>query len=80
MEQTRQCSKCKVIKPLIKFYKRSQSKDDGVARQCKECTNANYKEYWKRTAIKQSIKRHARREIWINLYNNESGKSEILHR
>ena len=41
MERSRQCSKCKVTKPLTEYYKRSQSKDDGVARQCKECTNAN---------------------------------------
>ena len=80
MERSRQCSKCKVTKPLTEYYKRSQSKDDGVARQCKICTNANYKAYWKRTAIQQSIKKHARREIWINLYNNESGKPEILYR
>ena len=78
MEQCRQCSKCKVIKPLIEFYKRSQIKDDGVARQCKICTNANYKAYWKRTAIQQSIKKHAR-QIRVNLQNNEHNESEILY-
>ena len=78
MEQCRQCSKCKEIKPLTEYYKRSQSKDDGVARQCKECTNANYKLYWKRTAIKQSEKRHAR-EIRVSVQNNEHIESEILY-
>jgi hypothetical protein len=78
MEQCRQCSKCKEIKPLTEYYKRSQSKDDGVARQCKNCTNANYKAYWKRTAIKQSEKRHAR-QIRVDLQNNEHNKSEILY-
>jgi len=78
MERSRQCSKCKVTKPLTEYYKRSQSKDDGVARQCKECTNANYKAYWKRTAIKQSEKRHAR-EIRVSLQDNEHIESEILY-
>ena len=78
MERSRQCSKCKVTKPLTEYYKRSQSKDDGVARQCKECTNANYKAYWKRTAIKQSQKRHAR-EIRVSVQNNEHIESEILY-
>jgi hypothetical protein len=78
MERSRQCSKCKVTKPLTEYYKRSQSKDDGVARQCKECTNANYKAYWKRTAIKQSEKRHAR-EIRVSVQDNEHSKSEILY-
>jgi hypothetical protein len=78
MEQYRQCSKCKETKLLTEYYKRSQSKDDGVARQCKICTNANYKAYWKRTAIKQSEKRHAR-QIWVDIQNNEHSKSEILY-
>ena len=78
MERSRQCSKCKVTKPLTEYYTRSQSKDDGVARQCKECTNANYKAYWKRTAIKQSEKRHAR-EIRVSLQDNEHIESEILY-
>ena len=78
MERSRQCSKCKATKPLTEYYKRSQSKDDGVARQCKECTNANYKAYCKRTAIKQSEKRHAR-EIRVSLQDNEHIESEILY-
>lgn len=78
MERSRQCSKCKVTKPLTEYYKRSQSKDDGVARQCKECTNANYKAYWKRTAIQQSQKRHAR-EIRVSVQDNEHIESEILY-
>jgi len=78
MEQCRQCSKCKETKPLTEYYKRSQSKDDGVARQCKMCTNANYKVYWKRTAIKQSEKRHAR-QIRVDIQDNEHIKSEILY-
>ena len=78
MERSRQCSKCKVTKPLTEYYKRSQSKDDGVARQCKECTNANYKSYWKRTAIQQSQKRHAR-EIRVSVQDNEHIESEILY-
>jgi hypothetical protein len=80
MEQCRQCSKCKETKPLTDYYKRSESKDDGVARQCKECTNINYKAYWKRTAIKQSQKRNARKQLRINLQDNKHNQPQILHR
>ena len=76
----RECSKCKQLKPLTDYYKRSQSKDDGVARQCKVCTDANYKAYWKRTAIKQSQKRHARKQLRINLQDNQYNQSQVLHR
>jgi len=76
----RECSKCKQLKSLTDYYKRSQSKDDGVARQCKVCTDANYKAYWKRTAIKQSEKRHARKQLRINLQDNQYNQPQILHR
>ena len=76
----RECSKCKQLKPLTDYYKRSQSKDDGVARQCKVCTDANYKAYWKRTAIKQSEKRYARKQLRTNLQDNQYNQPQILHR
>ena len=76
----RECSKCKQLKPLTDYYKRSQSKDDGVARQCKVCTDANYKAYWKRTAIKQSEKRHANQQLRINLQDNQYNQPQILPR
>ena len=76
----RECSKCKQLKSLTDYYKRSQSKDDGVARQCKVCTDANYKAYWKRTAIKQSEKRHARKQLRTNLQDNQYNQPQILHR
>ena len=58
----RECTKCKQTKPLTEFYKRKQSAD-GVQRQCKECVDVAYKIYWKKTAIKQSEKRHARKQL-----------------
>jgi hypothetical protein len=75
----RECSKCKQSKPLTDYYKRSQSKDDGVARQCKVCTDANYKAYWKRTAIKQSEKRYAKKQLRTNLQDNQYNQPQILH-
>ena len=74
----RECTNCKQLKPLTDYYKRSESKDDGVARQCKVCTDAKYKIYWKKTAIKQSQKRHAR-QIRVDIQDNEHIKSEILY-
>lgn len=63
----RECTKCHQTKPLTEFYKRSQSKDDGVQRRCKECVNAAYKVYWKKIALKQSEKRKAKQEYTFNI-------------
>ncbi len=76
----RECTKCKQLKPLTDYYKRSQSKDDGVARQCKVCTDANYKAYWKRTAILQSQKRNAKKQqLRANLQDNQHNQPQVLH-
>ena len=58
----RECTKCHEIKPLTEFYKRKQSKDDGVQRKCKVCVNADYKVYWKKVALKQSEKRKTKQQ------------------
>ena len=39
----RQCSKCKVVKPLSDFYKR-KGRPSGVHSQCKECIKKNRKQ------------------------------------
>jgi ssDNA-binding Zn-finger/Zn-ribbon topoisomerase 1 len=58
----RECTKCHETKPLTEFYKRKQSKDDGVQRKCKECVNAAYKVYWQKNKFiicsKKMIKRN----------------------
>jgi len=75
----RECTKCKQLKPLTEYYKRSQSKDDGVARQCKVCTDANYKEYWHKTRFIQAQKRYAK-QLRTNLQNNKYNQQQVLHR
>jgi hypothetical protein len=76
----RECSKCKQLKPLTDYYKRSQSKDDGVQRQCKECVNKSYKEYWHKTRFQQAQKRNARKQLRTNLQDNQYNQPQILHR
>ena len=65
----RECTKCHEIKPLTEYYKRSQSKDDGVQRKCKVCVDADYKVYWKSTALKQSEKRRQKKTYTFNINN-----------
>ena len=64
----RECTKCKQSKSLTEFYKRKQSAD-GVQRKCKVCVDADYKVYWKSTALKQSEKRRQKKEYTFNINN-----------
>lgn len=67
----RECTKCHETKPLTEYYKRSQSKDDGVQRKCKVCVDAAYKVYWKKTAYKQAEKRR-QRKLEVSLQHIQS--------
>jgi ssDNA-binding Zn-finger/Zn-ribbon topoisomerase 1 len=66
----RECTKCHETKPLTEFYKRSQSKDDGVQRKCKVCVNADYKKYWQKNKFiicsRKMIKRNPEKYFTFN--------------
>lgn len=47
MNQSKPCSTCKVAKPLSAFRKNKDTKD-GLTYVCRDCLNAQYKEYRKR--------------------------------
>lgn len=76
----KECTKCKQLKSLTEYCKRSQSKDDGLARYCRECMNTIYKVYWKTIALKESEKRNARKQqLRANLQDNQHNQPQILH-
>ena len=43
--KTKVCSKCKIYKPLLEFYKQSDKKD-GLTYQCKDCIAKRLKKYY----------------------------------
>lgn len=60
LDRIKQCTQCKVEKPLSEFYKKPKSKD-GVRPQCIICTKANAK----RSGTKNLEKRRVQNKAWL---------------
>jgi hypothetical protein len=66
------CSKCKVKKPLLNFYKNRTTKD-GYAYECKKCKDSRPNTYWK------TEKARAReRERYLKRVSTPEGKAVLL--
>ena len=53
--ETKQCTKCKEVKPVSEFYK-DKAKKDGLRPQCKECKKKHYQE--NKDKISEWCKKH----------------------
>lgn len=65
---TKQCSKCKQVKPHSEFAK-TKDKASGLASQCKSCISSKYKKLWKDGKIRDSVYKR-KYGISLNQYNS----------
>lgn len=64
-EGTRECTKCKTIKPLDKFHKHSDCKF-GVAPVCKTCCTLKHAEDYSNKSLEAKILERAKRRSYVS--------------
>ena len=73
MSNTKRCGRCKIEKPLTKFYRRQANKNEGVQAFCKSCVQIIGKErYWK--TRKKRLEQQARWRKQHRQYGKEYSK------
>jgi len=67
----KECSSCKIIKPLYKYHK-DASKSDGRNPKCKECRRTEHKSKYSEKQAKAGRKYYLKRKYGLSLedYNN----------